>query len=109
MTVGIQREANRKDIFKGWAGAWDWGGESLVSHMHSEALTSKEKQVGGLFVCLLVYGDSGTRTQVFKHARQTNILLLSYTPTPEPALGHDPPGNKEAFRITALAQQEPVF
>lgn len=24
VTVGIQREANRKDIFKGWAGAWDW-------------------------------------------------------------------------------------
>lgn len=36
-----------------------WGvgleGESLVSHMHSEALTSKEKQVGGcLSVCLFV-------------------------------------------------------
>lgn len=70
--------------------------------MHSEALT-----LGGeVFVCSLVCGGSGTRTQLFKHAK---LLLLSYTPTPEPALGQDPPGNKEAFRITALAQQELVF
>lgn len=63
----------------------------------------------GKAVNLLVCGGSGIRTQVFMHARQTNILLLSYTPAPEPALGQDPPSNREAFRITALARQEPSF
>lgn len=34
------------------------------------------------------------------HARETSILLLSYTPATEPVLGKDPPDKGEAFRIT---------
>lgn len=114
---GIDRESlEQKRHFKmmGWGVERDekaWYSTRTQRQRHQPEPKGKTglRGLGGLEDCCLLHfcGSSGVRTQGFMHARETGVLLLSYTPAPEPAPEKDPPGNREAFRMTnPLAQRE---